>query len=65
MFRESIKFPILYFLASITWQLIVDKEVKWFDNIGICFVMFLLILFYNWSKIPYKWKKDNDQDNEN
>jgi TRAP-type mannitol/chloroaromatic compound transport system permease small subunit len=61
MLRGSIRFPLLYFVVSIIWQLIVNREVKWVDNIGICFVMFLLIIFYNWSRVPYKWTEDNDK----
>ncbi|GAA0488499.1 hypothetical protein GCM10008986_12780 [Salinibacillus aidingensis] len=59
MFREIIKFPLLFFAVSMIWQLIFDKEIMWIDNLGISFIMFLFILIYNWSKVPYKWKKDN------
>lgn len=58
MFKDSIKLPFIYFLSSTVWQLIDDRQVKWTDNIMICFFMFLLLMLYNWSKIPYKWKKD-------
>jgi len=59
MFRESIRFPSIFFVVSIIWQFIFDREVKWVDNIGICLLMFLFILFYNWSKVPYKWEKEH------
>ncbi|WP_186579496.1 hypothetical protein [Aquibacillus kalidii] len=42
-----------------TWQLIDKQEVDWIDNIGVSFIMFLLLVFYNWSKTPYNWKKDD------
>jgi hypothetical protein len=57
----SIRSPLIFFVVTIIWQLIVDKEVKWVTNIGICFMMFLAFLFYNWSKIPHKWKNNNDE----
>jgi len=59
MFVKSIRFPLVFFLVSIVWQLITNKEVNWIDNIGICFIMFLIFLFYNWSKTPHKRKKEN------
>jgi len=60
MLKESIRFPLIVFVVSAVWQLIAYKEINWIDNIGVCFMMFLIALFYNWSKIPYKRKKDND-----
>lgn len=61
MFMESIRFPLIFFVVSVVWQLIVNKEVQWVNNIGVSFMMFLIILFYNWSKKPYKWSKDSDK----
>lgn len=58
MFKESISLPLIYFLSSTVWQMIDNRQVLWIDNIMICFIMFLLLMLYNWSKIPYKWKKD-------
>jgi len=59
MFVKSIRFPFVFFVVSIVWQLITNEKVNWIDNIGICFIMFLILLFYNWSKTPHKWKKEN------
>lgn len=59
MFVKSISFPLVHFVVLTTWQLIVNKEIKWIDNIGICFIMFLIFLFYYWAKEPYKYKKEN------
>ncbi len=58
MFKESISLPLIYFLASTVWQIIDNRQVHWIDNIMICFFIFLFLMLYNWSKIPYKWKKD-------
>ncbi len=58
MIRKSIRYPLVYFVVYTVWQLITDKKVNWLDNMGVCFIMFLLMLFYNWTKIPYEWEKD-------
>ncbi|WP_149156127.1 hypothetical protein [Bacillus sp. CH30_1T] len=58
MFKESIRLPFIYFLSSTVYQMIDNRQVQWTDNIMISFFMFLLLMLYNWSKIPYKWKKD-------
>jgi hypothetical protein len=56
IFKESIRFPIIFFVLTTGWQLIANREVRWVENISICLIMVLIIFFYNWSKIPYKWK---------
>src|SRR5690606_30637374 len=61
LFRENIKFPLLFFVVSVIWQLIANKEVQWIENIGIAIIMFLIFLFYNWSQKPYSWKKNSDE----
>lgn len=58
MLKESIKFPLIYFVASTVWQLIINKDVEWTKNISLCFIIFLWVALYNWTKTPYKWKKD-------
>ena len=61
LFKESIRFPLIFFVVLVIWQLIAKKEVQWIDNIGVSFIMFLMFLLYNWSKKPYKWKKNSDE----
>ncbi|RSL35244.1 hypothetical protein D7Z54_01355 [Salibacterium salarium] len=58
MFKSSIRFPLIFFVITTVWQFITNEHVEWIDNIGIFFTMFLLLILYNWSKTPYKWKKD-------
>ncbi len=58
MIKKSIKFPLIYFVASTVWQLIFNRDVEWIKNIVVCFIMFLFYALYNWAKIPYEWKKD-------
>ncbi len=48
----------MYFVVLTVWKFIANKEVNWIDNIMVCFIMFLIILLYKWSGIPYKWNKD-------
>lgn len=57
MFKKSIRFSLIFFVVLTIWQLIVKDEVKWIDNIIVCFIMFLFNLLYEWSKTPYKWNK--------
>ena len=57
MFKKSIRFSLLYFIVSNVWQLIVKDKVMWIDNIIVCLIIFLIILIYEWSKVPYKWNK--------
>ena len=59
MFKYSIRLPSIYFVVSTVWQLVANKGINWIDNIMVCFLMFLMMLFINWSKTPYKWKKDD------
>ncbi len=58
MLKKSMSFPSIYFVVSTVWQLIFNKEIEWLDNIMVCFIMYLFILFHEWSKTPYKWGKD-------
>lgn len=62
MFKDSIRLPIIFIIASTVWQLIVNKGVNWIDNIGISFVMFLIILLFSWAKTPYKWKDEQGKE---
>ena len=60
MFKESMTLPLIYFAVSTVWQLVSNSEIKWIDNIGVSFFIFLFLLLYNWSKVPYKRKKDQN-----
>ncbi len=61
LFKESIRFPLIFFVVSVIWQVTAKNEVQWIDNIGVSFIMFLIFLLYNWSKKPYKWKKESEK----
>ncbi|OEH94389.1 hypothetical protein BFG57_07955 [Bacillus solimangrovi] len=61
MVKKSIKFALSYFLTLTVWQLIFKSKINWIENIAISFITFLILLFYEWSKIPYNWKKDDDR----
>lgn len=58
MFKQSIRFPLIYFVVLTVWEFIANKEINWTDNIMTCFIMFLFILLYKWAEIPYKWNKN-------
>lgn len=60
MFKESMTLPLIYFAVSTVWQLLSSSEIKWIDNIGVSFFIFLFLLLFNWSKVPYKSKKEHD-----
>ena len=59
MLKKSIRYPLLFFIITIISQLIFGNEIKLIHNIGTSFIMFLLILLYNWADVPYKWKKED------
>lgn len=58
MFKQSIKFPLIYVVVLTVWEFIANKEVNWMDNIMAFFIMLLIILLFKWADIPYKWNKD-------
>lgn len=57
MFKKSITYTFTYFTVVTVWQLIFKKEINWTGNIILCVIIFLLCLLYNWSTVPYEWKK--------
>jgi 1,4-dihydroxy-2-naphthoate octaprenyltransferase len=59
MFKINIRLPLFYLIAAAIVQFIFHREVNWLQNISICVIMVLIMMFYNWSKVPYEWKKDN------
>lgn len=58
MFKQSIRFPLIYFVVLTVGQFITSKEINWTDNIMICFITFLFFLLFKWAETPYKWNKD-------
>ena len=58
MLKQSIRFPVLYFVILTAIQFVKGKEISWVDNFMICFIIFLFFLLFIWADIPYKWKKD-------
>ena len=57
MFKKSIEFSLMYFVVSTLWQLIVNGKIRWIDNTMICFIIFLILMIYEWSKKPDNWNK--------
>lgn len=58
MFKKSIEYSLMYFVVSTLWQLVVNGEIRWIDNIMICIIIFLILMIYEWSKKPYNWNKE-------
>ena len=50
VFKDSIRIPIISLIASVIWQVIAQQEINWFDTLGICVTMFVVILFHNLVK---------------
>ncbi|TPE68211.1 hypothetical protein [Halalkalibacterium halodurans] len=61
MFKKSIRYPLIYFIVSIIYQLVIHQEVRWIENLFICSAMFMIYMLYYWAKIPYEWKKRSDE----
>jgi len=60
MFKQSIRFPLIFFVVLTVLKFISNKEVNWIENIMSSLIMFLFILLYKWAEIPYKWNKDDE-----
>lgn len=60
LFKKSITYPLLYVVVSIVWQLIFHQNIDWYKSIGVGIFVFLFNFLYEWSKIPFKWRKRND-----
>jgi len=58
MFKQSIRFLIIYFVVLTVGQFLANKEINWTDNIMIGFFTFLFFLLFKWAETPYKWNKD-------
>ncbi|ARK32562.1 hypothetical protein [Halalkalibacter krulwichiae] len=61
MLKKSIRLPLIYFISRTFWNLFANKEINMVENISISIVMYLIIIFYEWSKVPYEWKKKNNE----
>lgn len=54
IFKKNIRYPFVYFVVLTSWQLIINKDIRWIENIIVCFIMYLILLFIHWARIPYK-----------
>lgn len=61
MLKKSLRYPIIYFFAAALSQLIIHQQVKWMHNLGICFLIFLFMLFYHWASVPFNWNKNKSR----
>lgn len=62
MFKSNIGLPLMVFTFLISKQLIFNDEIQWIDNIGISIFIFLIYVFWEWAKKPYK-RNENKNSN--
>lgn len=60
MFKSNIGLPLMVFTFLISKQLIFNDEIQWIDNIGISIFIFLIYVFWEWAKKPYKWNENKN-----
>lgn len=58
---KCIKLTSIFFVLLTIYQLIFKDEVDWIENIIGSLIFFLVNFLYEWSKIPYKWNKNNKE----
>ncbi|MGF2616414.1 hypothetical protein ACQUWN_12510 [Rossellomorea aquimaris] len=63
MFKKSIGYSATYFTVMAVYQLFIHNEVRWAENAGISFMVFLVSLFFHWTDVPYDWKKKSNEKN--
>lgn len=60
IFKKNIRYLLSFTVGFIIWQLIFHQSVDWYKSIGIGVLIFIFNFLYDWSKIPYKWKRGNN-----
>ncbi|GAA0602980.1 hypothetical protein GCM10009001_20020 [Virgibacillus siamensis] len=58
MFGKYIWIPIFVFTFGTVLQLIFNKEIPWVHNILFSVFVYLIYVFWEWSKKPYGWNKN-------
>ncbi|MGE7908298.1 hypothetical protein [Lysinibacillus xylanilyticus] len=56
--KKNIQYSLIFFILFITFRWIFRGDIQWGQIIGISILYFLFNIFYDWAKIPYKWKKE-------
>ncbi|KMY32733.1 hypothetical protein ACZ11_11610 [Lysinibacillus xylanilyticus] len=54
--KKNIQYSLIFFILFITFQWLFRDDIQWGQIIGISILYFLFNIFYDWVKIPYKWK---------
>ncbi|PJO42301.1 hypothetical protein CWD94_18645 [Lysinibacillus xylanilyticus] len=54
--KKNIQYSLIFFILFITFQWLFRDDIQWGQIIGISILYFLFNIFYDWTKIPYKWK---------
>ncbi|QPQ31398.1 hypothetical protein [Lysinibacillus sp. JNUCC 51] len=55
--KKNMQYSLIFFILFITFRWIFRGDIQWGQIIGISILYFLFNIFYDWAKIPYKWKK--------
>ena len=58
LLKSSLRFFIVYIIATTGKQIIGEEEVTWIDNISVGIIAFCFMLFFKWTAVPYDWKKE-------
>ncbi|MDV2884715.1 hypothetical protein RYX45_05960 [Alkalihalophilus pseudofirmus] len=59
MLKQALRFSFMYFVIMSLVQFLLHKEMRWIENLTIGFLVFILMLFINWCRVPYNWDKKN------
>ncbi|WEG18957.1 hypothetical protein PQ478_10865 [Alkalihalophilus pseudofirmus] len=59
MLKQAMRFSFMYFVIMSLVQYFLDKEMRWIENLTIGFIVFILMSFINWCRVPYNWDKKN------
>ena len=60
MFKKSIIAASISFIIFAFLGVASGKEIDWTENIIRFIIVFFATLLILWSKVPYKWKKDQE-----
>lgn len=56
--RVTLMYLVFYMLVAAGWQLVREGSVRWVDNFGVAFIMFILFILMGWLKTSKKEKAD-------
>ncbi|ERN53900.1 hypothetical protein [Alkalihalophilus marmarensis] len=57
MFKQPLRYSIIYVLLFCSYQFLFRDEITWMMNIFTGIWMFLFLHFIKWCMVPYDWNK--------